>query len=111
MTSLNDKLRAFGIGLTAISPNCYHYWQTGMVLPYIVWYELGEESALAGNNKKQEQAISMAVHLFTKTEFDQLVDAVQEYLDGTAGTSWALTSAQYEDETGLIHYEWSVIIA
>lgn len=110
MTSLNNRLRDFGLGLSQILPNCYHYWRSGMVVPYVVWAEIGEQNALSANDRKQEQAIDGSVHLFTKTEFDPLIDTLQQYFNTVAGLSWYLESVQFEDETGLIHYEWGFVI-
>ena len=52
------------------------------------------------------QNIVGTVDLFTKTEFDPLADDVQNVLD-ELGVTWSLESVQYEDETNLIHMEWS----
>ena len=70
---------------------------------YFVWQEDGE-SVLA------ECAITGTTDLFTKQEFDPWVDAFGEALS-SHGIAWSLSSVQYEDDTGFIHYEWSWEVA
>lgn len=89
----------------------YHYWRPRLDAPFCIWAEDGEASALSAGNRKREQAISGTVDYFTRTEYDPKVDAIQEALNGVEGLGWALNSVQYEDETNLIHFEWSFVIA
>lgn len=42
----------------------------------------------------------------TKTEFDETIDNIQAALESNHSIGWRLSSIQYEDGTGLIHYEW-----
>lgn len=102
---LQAKLRQIGAALATITPNCTHYFRTEN-FPAIVWAESGEEDSFNSDNKKSEQRIIGTVDLFTKTEFDTLIDDVQEALTDL-GLTWYLESVQYEDETKVIHYEWS----
>ena len=74
--------------------------------PAIVWAETGEDESFHSDNRKSEQRIIGTVDLFTKTEFDDLIDSVQTALENL-GLTWALESVQYEDETKVIHYEWT----
>lgn len=102
---LQQKLRQIGEGLASLTENCTHYYRTDS-FPAIVWAESGEEYSFNSDNKKSEQRIIGTVDLFTKTEFDELIDDVQTTLD-TLGLTWMLESVQYEDETKIIHYEWT----
>lgn len=102
---LQAKLRQIGEGLRTITPNCTHYYRTNK-FPAIVWAESGEEDSFNSDNNKSEQRIIGTVDLFTKTEFDSLIDDVQSTLS-SLGLTWALESVQYEDETKVIHYEWT----
>ena len=43
--------------------------------------------------------------LYTKTDKDPLFSAIPEALEDI-GAAWYLNSVQYEEDTGLIHYEW-----
>lgn len=72
---------------------------------YFVWQEDGE-SVLAADDIHAECAITGTTDLFTKQEFDPWVDAFGEALS-SHGIAWSLSSVQYEDDTGFIHYEWS----
>lgn len=76
---------------------------------YFVWQEDGE-SVLAADDIHAECAITGTTDLFTKQEFDPWVDAFGEALS-SHGIAWSLSSVQYEDDTGFIHYEWSWEVA
>lgn len=106
MKSLNETLRTVYEALVAIDgAKVYHYEKPAAVkAPYVIWGENGEDGSFHANNRKQEQVITGAVNLYTLTEFDPLVDAIQEALDGVC--SWTLESVMYEDDTKLIHYTW-----
>ena len=106
MKSLNNLLKTVYDALTAIEDaNVYHYEKPAAVkAPYIIWAEQGEDNSFHANNAKQDQIISGTVDLYTLTEFDPLVDSIQEALNGVC--AWSLDSVMYEDETKLIHYSW-----
>ena len=40
-----------------------------------------------------------------------MVDTIQDALNGIENCGWRLESVQYEDETNLIHFEWTWRIA
>ena len=50
------------------------------------------------------------IDLYTRQEFDPAVDQIQEGLNTSEGVGWVLSSVQYEDETNLIHYEWTFAV-
>ncbi len=106
MMSLQSKLQQLGVALAGITENCYHYYRAKKDLPCLVWAESGEEESFHSDNGKSEQRIVGTVDLFTKTEFDPIADEVQQTLEDL-GATWSLNSVQYEDETNLIHMEWS----
>lgn len=106
MLSLQSKLYQLGTAFSAAVPNCYHYWRPVENLPCLMWAESGEESSFYSDNMKTEQNITGTCDFYTKTEFDPLIDAVQSIFE-TLGITWALNSVQYEQETNLIHYEWT----
>lgn len=101
---LQAKLRQIGEALRTVTENCTHYYRTN-TFPAIVWAESGEEDSFNSDNRKSEQRIVGTVDLFTRTEFDSLIDDVQTAL-ANLGVTWALESVQYEEETKVIHYEW-----
>ena len=72
---------------------------------YIVWAEDGEGDPLELDNNKVEQVITGTIDLFTKSEYDELIDTIQDALNQNS-ISFNLSSVQYETETEYIHYEW-----
>ena len=73
--------------------------------PFCVWAEDGENGFNAGN-RKAEQAITGTVDYYTLQEYDPTLDNIQAALNSLR-IPWQLNSVQYEDETNLIHYEWT----
>lgn len=108
MTSLQSKLEPIGTMLAEISDYCYHYWRSAPkgVKAYIVWAEDDEATSLNGNNLKLEQGIHGTIDYFTKTEFDEVCDSIQEGLNELENVSWRISSVQFEEETTFIHHEW-----
>jgi hypothetical protein len=106
MLSLQSKLYQIGVKLAGITTKCFHYWRPVKDVPCLMWAENGEADSFEADNHKQEQTISGTCDFYTKTEFDPLIDAVQEALDEME-LAWALNSVQYEDDTQMIHYEWT----
>ena len=91
--------------LAALTDRCYHYVAApNTTPPYSTWLEDGDNDLMAGN-VHAERCYTGSVHLFTKTEGDLLFNSIPAALEGI-GASWYLNSVQYEDDTGLIHYEW-----
>lgn len=72
---------------------------------YCVWAEDMEPDRVSADNRKKIQNLQGTIDFFTRTEFNPLVDAIQNALNDAA-ISFYLSSVQYEDETGYIHYEW-----
>ena len=104
--TLSEKLNTLAGMYAAVEGlACYHYWRPRLDAPFLVWAEDSGDNLQAGNH-----AIAQALHgttdYFTHTENDPMIDAVQEAQNGLDGLYWRLNSVQYEEETGLIHYEW-----
>lgn len=95
-----------GVAFAGITENCYHYWRPVKNLPCLMWAEMGEDNSFDADNHKAEQNIIGTCDFYTKTEFDPLIDEIQETLN-EMGVEWMLSSVQYEDETKTIHYEWT----
>ena len=89
--------------------NVYHYWRPKMTAPFVVWAEDGEANSFDADDRKREQVLTGYVDFFTRTEFDQIADTIQDALYGLQSEpfTWRLESVQYEDETNLIHYQWT----
>lgn len=98
-------LRSFGLGLGAIC-RAYHYRAPENTAPgYAVWQEIAG-GAVEAENRHAEDSFEIALDYFTKTEFDENIDAIEAFLQGFG--SWTLESVQFEYETGYIHYEWRI---
>ena len=111
MTSLQNRLKAFGEKLAGVTgTKTYHYHAPNRPkAPYTVWAEDGEgDGSFSADTTKAEQNIHIYVDYFTLTEFDQVVDDIQNLL--CESSEWRLTDVMHEDETNLIHYAWEVNI-
>lgn len=102
-----DKLLKIEEALTSIQGlRVYHYLRPQLKAPFCVWQEDSESGSLESDNHKGEQAIGGTIDYFTQTEYDEMIDAIQDALNTIDGCGWGLNSVQYEDDTELIHYEW-----
>lgn len=89
----------------------YHYYKPSEVKDrYCIWAEDSEATSLKANNIKLSQQIQGTIDLFSKQEYDPAVDSIQEVLNASQ-IGFYQNSIQYEDETGLIHWEWVFYIA
>jgi hypothetical protein len=103
---LQSKLRQIGTAFASLTQNCYHYYRPVKDMPCIIWAETGENNSFHSDNQKSEQRIVGTVDCFTKSEFDPLLDDIQQTF-ADLGLTWTLDAVQYETETKLIHYTWS----
>ena len=109
---ISQKIEIIKNALTSIPGlKVYHYWHPRLEAPYCIWAEDGEGDSHHSNNKKSEQVITGTIDYFTLTEYDAMLDLIQEALNNAETVGWTLNSVQYEDETNLIHYEWSFEVA
>lgn len=92
--------------LLTVGPPVFHYEAYNQTGNYIVWAEDGEGASGHADNHKTTQVIAGTIDYFTKTEFDQIVDLIQEKLN-SIDIAWRLNSVQREKDTGYIHYEWT----
>lgn len=104
--TLQKKLEQLNNGFASLEVPFSHYWRPRKEPPFGAWEETGEDDSFYTGNKKTEQVMEGTADYFTKTEFDPIVDAVQSMLQENT-KAWKLASVQYEEETGLIHYEWN----
>jgi hypothetical protein len=67
-----------------------------------------EADALRGDNRKVATAWEGSVDLFSKSRSGSgWVDVITETLTEHCDSAWSLNSHQYEQETGLFHWEWT----
>ena len=91
--------------LAALTERCWHYVaEPNAVPPYLVWAEDGDND-LAGDNLHGERCYTGTVDLYTRADPEPLFEAVPAALEDI-GASWYLNSVQYEEDTGLTHFEW-----
>ena len=105
MMSYRERLESIGTALAAAVPNTYHYFRPNLQPPFCIWAE-ESGSSFTADNKTVEHAPTGTVDYFSKQEYDPALDAIESTLSGL-GLIWALNSVQYEDETKLIHHEWT----
>ncbi len=91
--------------LLELTPYSFHYKANAKPDRYIVWAEDSEGSSVYIDNRKQLQSIQGTIDYFTRTDNDPMVAALQNKLSVNE-IPWKLSSVQYEEETGYIHYEW-----
>ena len=84
----------------------YHYFKANKKADkYIVWAEDSEGSSSYTDDRKENQSIQGTIDYFTKTEYDPIVQVIQDKLN-SADISWRLNAILYEQDTGYIHHEW-----
>lgn len=106
------NLKRLRDALTSINGlKVYHYWRPRLEAPFLVWQEDGEDNALHTSNHKAEQSIGGTIDYYTKDEYDVMVETIQATLNTIENLGWSLSSVQFEEETNLIHYEWTFSIA
>ena len=105
MISINSKLTKIRDILNKACNHVYHYDALDKVEDYIVWAESGSGDNAYFDNKMEEYALTGTIDFFTKTEYNPIIDKIEEELTSNQ-ISFFLNSVQYEEETKLIHYEW-----
>ena len=90
--------------------------QTGLKFKHFAWspapaaeygtYEESDAADFIVDGLHQEKGIIGYVHYFTRKDDGSVQKTIEDALEGVC--AWHLNSVQYENETGLIHYEWEV---
>lgn len=107
MKNLNSKLKKFAELLRYTSTNeIYHYDATGGKGDrYIVWQEEGESDSLFLDNQHDEIVLKGSLDIYTKVEFDDLVDEVIDLFNGN-GVPFNIINIEYETNSNYIHYSF-----
>lgn len=116
MLSMQNRLRRFYSALAAIESlngQVYHDDSVSRSeFPYLVWSEVSETTPFQIDNHKEEQPIQISVNFYTTTEFDPIVDDIQETLNSLEHVYWELASRQpfdpSFDNNNVITYSWNV---
>lgn len=99
------ELKGFRDILVGTGIPVFHFVAKNKACPYLVWAEDGQEDASYNDNVMTSQYIGGSLDYYTKDEYDPNVGKIQQALN-TGSTPWKLNSIQYEEENGIIHYEW-----
>lgn len=92
--------------MLSVMPEVYHYHADSKGNQYIVWAEHGSSSSPAADNVVQEQVVHGTIDYFTREEYDQKINEINEALKQFEIAN-RLKSVQYEPDTDYTHYEWS----
>lgn len=101
-----DKLHLIGAALKTVIPKVYHFDGAGKAAPYAVWSEDGTGSESWANNKMVGRTLTGTVDYFTKNTEDPALPLIEAAMEA-AGILYHLESVQFEDDTGICHYEWT----
>lgn len=115
MKSLQEKLKIVRDTLlkTGLEGKYIFHYERPKDKPkhWIVWMESGEATNFYGNDRKAEQQGQGIIDCFTQIEYDPLLDDIQNVLNEEPHIAWSLDFVDYEDETKLIHYQWTFRVA
>ena len=83
-------------------------WKTRPEGTYGVITPEDEAGSHDGDGEKLDRAWSASVDVFfsKKSDREYVTETVETVLRSVCGSSWELYSVQYEQQTGLFHYEW-----
>ena len=87
---------------------------TGLLFKHYAWspaprseygtYQEDGAADLEGDGLHIEKGTTGTIDYFTRKDDGSVQKTIEEALNGVC--AWRLNSIQYEDDTGLIHYEW-----
>lgn len=107
IVSVSEKLKIVKNVLVNVGgDNVFHYRRPAGTKRFVVWQEDAQETALHVNNASKEIVLTGTIDFFTPNEFDTLIDDITAAFSQSQRVKAQINSVQYEDQTGLIHYEW-----
>lgn len=89
--------------LLTVTDRVSHFNAHKAAAPYIVWAEDGGDE-LHADNVIVGSVIEGTVDYYTPDEVDPAVEQIPDALSAVCAVH--LNSIQYEEDTGLIHWEW-----
>ena len=107
IVSVSEKLKIVRNVLVSVCGDIvFHYRRPAGTKRFVVWQEDAQETALHVNNASKEIVLTGTIDFFTPNEFDTLIDDITAAFSQSQRVKAQINSVQYEDQTGLIHYEW-----
>ncbi len=97
--AMKRNLEATGI------PIAEFMWRNAPPPPYAVWAQDGTTSNVYADGKLQESANTGTVDLYSTVSKGIDFESIENALN-CSDVAWYLNSVQYEENTGLVHYEW-----
>ena len=90
----------------------YHtYRPEGSPERYIIWQEEGEENTHHSNDRKSEFKMNFSIELYTKDEYDRLIDAVYTALDQKAdGFPYDGITPDLEQKDPYFHHSFRAVM-
>ena len=111
MTPISVKLKKIRDALLTTGASVYHYRRPPNLNGSIVWAERSDSGDyLYADNKLNEQIVTGSIQYWTLNEYDSVIDSIQEALNSISSIAWRLSFVDYEDDTGLIYYEWEFTV-
>ena len=105
---VNDKLRLIQNLLVNVAGDIvFHYRSPASMKRFITWQEDAEDNQFSANNRSQEICLTGTIDLLTPVEYDQLVDDITSAYAQATRAKAQRTMVNYEDETNLIHHQWT----
>lgn len=101
-----NRLRLIGEALKSVTNRTYHFDAAGIEAPYIVWGEDGTGSQEFADNRLVSRTLTGTVDYFTKNTEDPNLQKIEDAMEA-AGALFRLESVQFEENTGVCHYEWT----
>lgn len=101
-----NRLHLIGDALKTVIDQVYHFDAAGRDAPYIVWGEDGARNEEWADNKMTARALTGTVDYFTRDTEDPNLPRIETAMEA-AGILYHLESVQFENDTGICHYEWT----
>lgn len=98
--ALVNALKATGI------PFAEYQWSTRPAGDFGVVQLERSVATVEGDGEIQERAYEGSVDLYMKGRDNSKIALVKQVLTAQCGGAFVLSSIQFEEETGLLHYEW-----
>lgn len=103
--TLQKTLKKFGETLAGLPVSVFHYHRGKIAPPVVIWQEDSEGNSFPADDRRAEPMIAGSLDYYTQTEYDPVVEQINELLQEST-EAWELVSVQYEEDTKLIHYSW-----